>query len=213
MNKICSIQGTNGSGKTTIVYDILKKFAHRPIYGVSGPRYPEAYEIDIKQDRPLYVLGSYHTAAGGTDWIGDFDILVMLLNKYTARGHVLFEGLITSGSRGRIGEFLEKYGKDAAVLFINTPLETCIERVNQRRDTKGNKKEFDPRNLIKKYKAVVRTRNHYLNDGIVTVIDTSSEEGADHVLNFIKNTFECPYCRSEGATEDGCDICGSGPAG
>src|SRR5688500_9800398 len=118
MSKIVSIQGTNGSGKTTIVYNLLNQYAHRPIYGISGPRYPEAYCLDVGMGVPLHILGSYHTAAGGTDWLGDYDSLILLLNKYIPRGHVLFEGLITSGVRGQIGTMLEKYGKDVAVLFI-----------------------------------------------------------------------------------------------
>lgn len=185
MPKICTIQGTNGSGKTTIVYDLLGRFPHRPIYGIAGPRYPEAYKLDIGEDIPLHVLGSYHTAAGGIDWIGDFDTLIFLLDKYIPKGHVLFEGLITSGVRGRVGEKLEEHGKNFAVLFIDTPLETCIKRVKQRRATKGNEKVFDPKNLIKKFSAVQRTRKRYLEDGIVTVIDTSSTDGADKVLAFI----------------------------
>lgn len=214
MSKVISLQGSNGSGKTTIVYNILNKFPHRPIYGISGPRYPEAYEVKIGDDSPLYILGPYHTPTGGTDWLGDHDTIIRLIQKYAVKGNVLFEGLITSGCRGRVGEVLETFGKDAAVLFIDTPMETCIERVKNRRSARGNGKEFNPNNLIKKYQAVRRTRKRYQEADIVTIMDVSSDNGDKIILGFICGYyFDCPVCKAPGASEHGCDICGSGPAG
>jgi hypothetical protein len=44
---IINLRGTNGSGKSTIVSQVLVKFPYKAVYGILGPRRPEAYRLTL----------------------------------------------------------------------------------------------------------------------------------------------------------------------
>src|ERR1700693_2328598 len=152
---IVNISGTNGSSKSTIVRAILQKGAPaKPLYGVLGPKQPQAYALSVNlvQAR-LFVLGPYKTPTGGADQIQPFSLIPELIKKYAALGHVLFEGLLCSGAFGQVQQTLELWGKSSVVAIMDTPLEVCIRNTQSRRTVRGTKRLFNPKNLTDKYKS------------------------------------------------------------
>lgn len=148
---IISLRGTNGSGKTTVVRELMARSrTKRPIYGILGPRYPESYQLDVEAHAPLFVLGPYTTpSACGMDGITNYDVGLDLVRKYAAKGHVLFEGLIVGKLWGRMGALLEELSPvhGAVLLYLSTTLEECIDRVVERRRRAGDVRPFNEKNL------------------------------------------------------------------
>jgi hypothetical protein len=116
---IFNLRGTSGSGKGWVIEQWFKEFPGKPHFGTLGPRRPEAYRCDVPGVKaPVYVLGPYNTPCGGCDAIQPYDNVITLLNKYGDKGHVLFEGMIIAGAYGRVGEALEKWGKDVVQIQL-----------------------------------------------------------------------------------------------
>jgi len=186
---IISVRGAFGSGKSTIVRGILEKFGGKPIYGALGPKRPEAYECKVtKVKKPVYILGPYYAAAtGGCDLIHPYDILLDLIERYGSKGNLLFEGAIVSSSFGRVGELVSKWGQEAVFAFLNTPLEVCIEHVKKRRAAKKDIRDFDPKNVIIKFKQVEISRRSITEAGKVRVVDVTMENGQDEILKLLRS--------------------------
>jgi hypothetical protein len=91
---IINLRGTSGSGKTTVVRNLIKSCEVRPIYGLLGHRQPEAIALQ-RPHRALYALGPY-PAAGCDSILGRLGVkgVITLLEKYRTRGDIIFEGLI-----------------------------------------------------------------------------------------------------------------------
>jgi hypothetical protein len=183
---ILNIRGTSGSGKSTIALSILRKFPHKPLYGILGPRKPEAYQIAVdKVAKPLYLLGPYLTPVGGLDCVQPFNLIPGLIEKYATKGptkgHVLCEGMLVGKTKGQVGACLEKWGKDAVLIFLTTSLEDCIKSVQARRAAKGNERELALKNITEAFKSTARVRKTLLGEGVMRVIDTPRDY-ADHLL-------------------------------
>jgi len=176
-NVLLNLRGTHGSGKSYIMRNFL---AMHPVqkmrYGVLGARLPEAYELTIKGcDRPVFVIGPYITVCGGLDCVRPYDNVMELIGKYANKGHLVFEGLLASGVYGRLGAYLEPYGKRVHLLFIDTPLKTCTARVQSRRDERGNRVEFDDSNVRKKYNAVLSVKKRVESEKVFNSCSVSSD--------------------------------------
>ena len=186
---VISVRGTNGSSKSTVVRKVMAQAKScAPIYGGLGPRAPEAYALGFDGVEKLtFLLGPYHVPTGGADSIQPYDLILELIEKYAARGNVLFEGVIVSSSYGRVGTLMEKWGKDSVFLFLNTPLETCIARVEKRRSEKGvPRKPLDPTNLTYKYKQCLRGQEAARERGTVRVESASSDDAPDLILRLLR---------------------------
>lgn len=183
---ILNVRGTNGSGKSTIVRAILDRFTSTPIYGVLGPKKPEAYRLLLKDDKILFLLGPYQTPAGGADCIQPYDNIPILVDKYAKLGHVLLEGVLVSKIKGQLGACFEKYGKAAVMLFLDTSQEDCIKAVQARRNERGDDRPFNPHNLIEAFKATQRVRRTLIADDIMRVMDISRENGVKTIVKLLK---------------------------
>jgi hypothetical protein len=144
-HQIINVRGCNGSGKTTIVRRFLDRLPSQPLGGKPGR--PAGYRVDASTWGilvPIYVVGSYENTCGGTDGINTQEEIAERVVKAHALGHVLVEGLLMSKSSagGHVAPILKEHG--AIFAFLDTPWETCLERVLQRRVTAGNEKPFDP---------------------------------------------------------------------
>lgn len=183
---LISIRGTNGSGKSSIVLELMKHGKWSPQYGALGPRRPEAYHLPGWEFdgviSPTHILGSYHVVSGGCDQIQPYDIVLDLLEKYAPRGHVVFEGVIVSSSYGRVGRFMERYGQSAVMAFLDTPLEVCIENVKKRRSARADEREFNPKNLTSKFNEIVRSKKKMLEESKLRVVDLNFGKAADQIL-------------------------------
>lgn len=148
MSIVVKLGGCNGSGKTSLVSDIIFRAVSEPVTP-RGARRPEAYR-GMYEGIPVYILGSYENVCGGMDTISDKEDRLKLIKKYVLKdGIVFFEGLITGKTYGAIGEISDKQKGRWIYAFMDTPFETCVERVLQRRKARGNMAPFDPERTMR----------------------------------------------------------------
>ena len=146
---IVQLRGCSGSGKSTVAHTLLAKFPNEPLVRKKDGKIM-AYKVEAGLDKPIYVVGSYHTACGGVDTIPTIkEALDRVAYFDENNGHVFFEGLLISTIYGSVGEFSDRHEMVFAIL--DTPLDVCLERVRLRRLEKGNDKPMDPKNTIAKW--------------------------------------------------------------
>jgi hypothetical protein len=124
------------------------------------------------------VLGPYTTPCGGCDRITDTNKTLDLIVNYKSQGHVIFEGILISTYYGNIGTLLERWGRQSVFLFLDTPVETCIGRVNSRRRERGNEKPFDPKLLIQKHRTIERIKSKVIERGMRAITVSSIQAPA-----------------------------------
>lgn len=159
MSTIINLRGTSGAGKSTVVHTLLALFPHEVVerFGARGDR-PLVYKLTLPNGRkPLFIIGPYRTQCGGCDAITGYqDVLPPLLDRYAAKGNVLFEGLLISGGYGSVGQALGSLrdkGHRVVFALLDTPLEVCLDRIAARRAQRGVTEPLNPRNTEQKYKA------------------------------------------------------------
>ena len=165
MNTVVAIKGTNGSGKSTVVRELIALLGKQSNLRVNGK---EAGYRCKYENGSLFVLGKYKTAAcGGLDssynYGGAADDLLLCIDKLAPQGHVVCEGVIaiTSYGIGRVTRFatkLKRKGHRMIFAHIDTPAELWIERVKQRRLEAGNRKPFNPNKLLHKYESILKSQ-------------------------------------------------------
>jgi predicted ABC-type ATPase len=165
MSTVVAIKGTNGSGKSTVVRELIARLGKQSILRVNSK---EAGYRCKYEDGSLFVLGKYKTAAcGGLDssfsYGGAADDLLLCIDKLAPQGHVVCEGVIAITSYGfrrvtRFADKLRRKGHRMIFAHIDTPAELCIERVNQRRLEAGNHKPFNPEKLLDKYESILKSQ-------------------------------------------------------
>lgn len=156
---IINIRGTHGSGKSTIVRTLLEQFKATP-EGTDEKGKILGYKFRLPllyKKRDCFVVGSYKNACGGCDGIQPYSLIWPRVVEYAARGHVLFEGALVSSSYGNIGRDSAIYGDQFVFAFLDTPIEVCLERIQKRREARGNTNPVDPRNTVSKYESVQRS--------------------------------------------------------
>jgi uridine kinase len=156
---LVQLRGTSGSGKTTAMHAFMKSIGAKPIEMNDRMTKNTVYRgrIDLAEDKYVhaYVLGDYspHRSAGGCDTIPSVQQVIDLVEKYGSRrgSVVVFEGLLLAHSWGALGEYVHpRWGKRYVNAFLDTPVETCIERVTARRAAKGRGTEGDRAEKIEK---------------------------------------------------------------
>lgn len=148
--KVINIRGTSGSGKSTIVFNLLSAFKHRRVFLKSDTKrkYPYGYTIP---ELNLFIVGKYENQCGGCDSIISIDKALERVHKGYKRGYnVLFEGLMASGIVTKIANLKPL---NLHVITLNTELNTCLERVQQRRKEKGKLEPLNPKNTNQKFQA------------------------------------------------------------
>ena len=147
---IINIRGTHGSGKSTLVRQLIERYEGKHLVGKS-PKKPNGYLL-VTFAGPVYVVGSYETACGGCDGIQPYDTIWPRVLEYHQWGHVIFEGALISSSYGNIGRASEALGDQMVFAFLDTPLQVCLDRIKARRAARGNTKPLDPKNTANKFK-------------------------------------------------------------
>lgn len=163
---ILRVAGTFGSGKTTAIRNLLMGY---PCETLTKGGKIAGYHLDMTEagiKRPLFVIGKYDNVCGGTDAISTQAEIADRILKAHPFGHVIYEGALVSASgiAGQVTQAVHATGCDVYA-FLDTPQELCIERVKGRRKAAGNDKEFDPVNLIDKFKSVVNCYKNLKKDG------------------------------------------------
>lgn len=121
----------------------------RPIY-VPGRKKPLYYT-----DGRISVLGHYESPCGGCDTIHGYETLINLARMQAEQGPVLMEGLLLSED---VKNTLTLPREALRVLFLDTQVETCLERIKARRAVRGNAKELNPSNTTNRVGVISRAR-------------------------------------------------------
>lgn len=165
---IINIRGTSGSGKTYAVRRLVEELVRPPVshlrdvYWKTKTGHKIIAQVVHTDLIPIYVIGNYSAnVCGGCDGITSQNMVCSLVRHFSQFGHVIFEGLILSHLYARYvaldGE-LTGVGERYVWAFLDTPLETCLERVQQRRDARGDDRPFNPDNTIGKYESIIKCR-------------------------------------------------------
>lgn len=157
---IIQIRGTSGSGKTTVMRQIMSRLPgmheRNPVF-VKGRKQPLYYEIGRAA-----ILGHYETACGGCDSIGSaaqcYVQIMKLLNDFDI---ILCEGLLLSEDVKWSSQL-----PDLHVIYLTTPLETCLKQILKRRKEAGNDKPLNPENTSKRVGVIERSRLKLLAQGV-----------------------------------------------
>lgn len=173
---ILNIRGTHGSGKSWIVHQLLKQ-PHEEV-GEFGYWIPE-WDCGI--------IGRYSNVCGGCDQIKSANEVVSRVN-YFARTfkHVVFEGILVSHTFKRYANLAgELY--DFWFLFLDTPLEVCLSRVQARRLERGNEKPLDPTNVIKDWHCVWERVQQKCRDQQLNVMVLNWQNPIPQILEMLKS--------------------------
>jgi hypothetical protein len=170
---ILNIRGTSGSGKSTLVRLLMEHIGGARAVVLEGMApVPESQALDpaslrktrgyalnyyVPKHAPIVaVVGKYQTACGGCDTIKTQEEIGGRVREFsTWANHVVFEGLLVSQIYDRYRALAHAFdsgeiesGHEFIFASLTTPLEVCIERVNQRRLAAGNDKPWDPENSL-----------------------------------------------------------------
>lgn len=155
---IIDIRGTHGSGKSTIAIRLIQKYKAQAILADNHlhhkPARPPRGGVQLGQqflmkDRIVTILGKYDSQCGGCDGIPTQDEIVARMKMFAAVGDVILEGALVSHTFERWDQQARLVTTPWHFLFLDTPLDVCIARVEARRKAKGNDKPLDPKNIIK----------------------------------------------------------------
>lgn len=137
---VVNVRGANGSGKTTVVRELMAKMASVTPYknpGEKGKR-PSGYVCsppDPEQER-LVIIGSYEATCGGCDTIATQDGICSAVRLAHDEGHdCVFEGIIVSNIWQRYADLIRE--TRGVMAFLDTPLDVCLSRVYARRAAAG----------------------------------------------------------------------------
>lgn len=158
---IVRLNGTHGSGKSTVATKIMKYLHTVPIM---GPKRPNGYLVSLPAGsrKKLFIVGPYESPCGGCDAIQPFADIWPRVEWAAKNGyHVLFEGALLSTTYGAIGKASEAYPRFVWA-FMDTPLEVCRERVNGRRAERGAAPLTDFKNVDSKWHTIARLRDKLL---------------------------------------------------
>lgn len=182
--RIIQLRGTSGSGKTTIVRNFMDQhftgFQRMPVF-VEGRKQPLLYQCVDRNGLPaLAVIGHYESPCGGTDTISGYDRIYQLVEEQFKLGYsVLFEGLLSSDERSRTIKLNNDTQGGVTCILLNTPVDQCIDSVNERRRAKDpNKPDVDPKNTVMKHRSTKRTLQVLQENGVNCVVASREETAA-----------------------------------
>ena len=146
---IFNLRGPSGSGKSTVVWQLLERCG--PAKPITSQRLNPGKVVGYELPNGPFIAGRYKDGSGGIDitfgGLGRMDRCEQLVLLLAKRGHVLFEGVMISSMYKRWAEMARAH--PFVWLFLDTPLELCIERTQIRRE--GRSKPLNTDNIVDKY--------------------------------------------------------------
>lgn len=164
MSLVVQVRGTSGSGKSTVVRAVMD------LLGRSG------FEEVLKPGRkkPLYyvcskgitVLGHYETQCGGCDTIGSAAAIYDLIQELLVDGpKILCEGLLLSEDTKWTSVLVAQ--AVVKIAFLDTPLETCLRQIDDRRKEAGKTEPLNPLNTTRRVPVIERAYKKLSEQGII----------------------------------------------
>lgn len=181
-----NIRGCNGSGKTTLLRSLAKSGpAHLVQVPVDEALGHKSIPFTIVEGLAIlgdYVPGSTATTAGCDRVKTQAATKQALERAFAGLGVdlVLFEGIVVSTI---YGPWKDWAGANGGMLwaFLDTPLATCLERVQLRNGGKPVKED----QIADKHRTIARVRDKALADGL-TVLDLPWEQALSTLKARIK---------------------------
>lgn len=149
--KLVYVHGTNGSGKSTLARAVIAAAG-----GVESVSHllPNKKATYTHTAQGLVLVGKYGNACGGVDGVAPYAAVLDIVEEQ-AKGwerSIFMEGLATPGLE-TCQRLAASVGGRALFIYLDVPVEQCIQNVLARRGRKGTTKEYNPANLIKKQKS------------------------------------------------------------
>ena len=184
---IINIRGTSGSGKTTVM---------REVVGALTAQDWEAVRVDEwqgkKRKQPLYyrnkstgliTLGHYESTCGGCDNVGSarqvYELIQLVRSKYP-KDTILCEGLLLSEDTKWCSQL-----PNLKVLYLETDVEECLKRVRARRLEAGNDKPLKEDNTRNRVAVIERSRIKLESIGVYCR-SASSSVASQIILEWIR---------------------------
>jgi predicted ABC-type ATPase len=168
--KYINVRGCNGSGKTTL----LRSLATDPLCRVTNAIVPDHKPIPVTYcPDGLAIIGDYTPAAAGSTTAGLDRIKTQAAAKAVAElvgrdpevKAVLFEGVVVSTIYGPWQEWSKANG-GMIWAFLDTPLEVCLKRIQERNGGKPIKED----QVADKHRTIARVREKALAAGEAVVV-------------------------------------------
>lgn len=187
---IINISGTSGSGKSTIVREIMSLYDRREALMAPPRKRPVAYTCIRKEGKKLFIPGHYEMNCGGCDTLANFfpdsmydGIIGWIRAAHSKNADVMYEGLIMEHEVRR-GIQMHKDGLPMILISIDISLEKCLEAVQKRREAKGNFKVLNPKHTIISFKDSERKRKRWVEAGIQRELLTR-EKSVEFIANLL----------------------------
>jgi hypothetical protein len=141
---ILAITGTHGAGKSTLLYEVARRWGCVPVYEAG---YPQPV---MMRKAPLAIIGSYQPGAFSGFDSGRFngrmdDIFEWIHRSHEAGLHVLYEGMLVTGTSSRLMRLVE-CGCPVTVLWMNTPVDECCRSIALRKARRVTRHSSTPVN-------------------------------------------------------------------
>ena len=163
---VINLKGCNGSGKSTVPIGMINHDNKTVLLTMS----PEDKK-PVATFCPTYDivwLGTYLTACGGCDSLGDTQVVKQILKMLWKKDvHIGFEGVIVGDIKSTFYEILQGFRsvheREVSFCFMGTPLKECLRRIQVR----NGGKEINTALVASKYKNSVTHLKFYLEQGDV----------------------------------------------
>jgi hypothetical protein len=205
---IFNIRGAHGAGKTTLARGLVSSIDNpQPLASqrIHSPtkknpdRHLTKVVTAVSGVHNSLILGSYRSGCAGCDefsWKGAHDAIVEGIEHAAELvDHVIYEGAIISGIWKRYVQLTERIwdggqGQRTCFVFLQPPLQTCIERVAAR----GGKPVDDPRmikNVSDKWNTCqkqIEELEHTEYPGLGFVVFTDSRPAEEFMLSRMQSS-------------------------
>lgn len=134
----------------------------------TGRKKPISYFTDEPGKPRLHLMGHYEATCGGCDNIGSANAVYEEIAKILMWGHtkhdVLCEGLLLSEDTKWTMSVAKM--NDVRLLYLNTPLQKCLDQVQSRRAEAGNFEPLNQTNTSNRYNTIERGRQKLVEAGV-----------------------------------------------
>lgn len=164
--RVVNIRGTSGTGKSHLVKKIMDLYPKHIAQYTKGRKRPIGYICERPDGPPLYVVGHYEQPCGGCDTIIGLEAIYeeVFFAVKDLEMDTIFEGLIVCSDVVRCISLKEH--SRLLVIELDTPLDECIQNLQDRRYIRGDNRPVNPRHTIAKMDQLVPQRKKFEAAGV-----------------------------------------------
>lgn len=188
---IVNLRGCSGSGKSHVGFRLLQEFGPGVDFRRSAFRRKKPTLLGHELAQGIFLAGRYVIGksprlegagyTGGLDGFYPMDELQALVEEFCSQHQsVFFESLLISGTFQRWDDFAKKFPGRVAFVYLDTPLDLCIQRVLARNGGRPIKEHLIDRHRHQ----TLRTAEKFIRSG-ETVSYVSTEGAYDEVKKWL----------------------------